>query len=181
MQDFGSVKVEEHVHGDTLWVALRARGAEWSWLTAEDALRLARHWMCRPTARRLPRRNGEPPPDASQPAVPGGSARAGNAGYFPASYRWTRTTPGRAGLGCGRASEKRVRREAGPEPPRSSPGAPPGGRLPMTRRGWLAIVLLLAAGGGGFWWWSTRRPAPVEWQGYAEADFVKVGPTQQGC
>jgi hypothetical protein len=45
MQDFGSVKVEEHVHGDTLWVALRARGAEWSWLTADDALRLARHWM----------------------------------------------------------------------------------------------------------------------------------------
>ena len=31
------------------------------------------------------------------------------------------------------------------------------------------------AGGG------TRRiPSPIEWQGYAEADFVKVGPTQQG-
>jgi hypothetical protein len=44
-QDFGSVTVEEHVHGDTLWVAVRARGAEWSWLTQEDALRLARHWM----------------------------------------------------------------------------------------------------------------------------------------
>lgn len=45
MQDFGSVRVEEHVHGDTLWVAVRARGAEWSWLTPEDALRLAQHWM----------------------------------------------------------------------------------------------------------------------------------------
>jgi len=44
-QDFGSVTVEEHLRGDTLWVAVRARGAEWSWLTQEDALRLARHWM----------------------------------------------------------------------------------------------------------------------------------------
>jgi HlyD family secretion protein len=44
----------------------------------------------------------------------------------------------------------------------------------------LAIVLLLAAGGGGFWWWSTRSPPPVQWQGYADADFVKVGPTQSG-
>jgi hypothetical protein len=44
-QDFGAVKVEEHRHGDTLWVAVRARGAEWSWLTREDALRLAHHWM----------------------------------------------------------------------------------------------------------------------------------------
>jgi hypothetical protein len=45
MQNFGSVTVEEHVSGDTLWVAVRARGAEWSWLTPEDALRLATHWM----------------------------------------------------------------------------------------------------------------------------------------
>nr|WP_294529864.1 hypothetical protein [uncultured Rhodopila sp.] len=45
MQDLGSVVVEEHVHGDTRWVALRARGAEWSWLTPEDALRLARYWL----------------------------------------------------------------------------------------------------------------------------------------
>jgi HlyD family secretion protein len=41
------------------------------------------------------------------------------------------------------------------------------------------IILLLAAAGAG-WWWSTRVPPPVEWQGYAEADFIKVGPTQQG-
>jgi HlyD family secretion protein len=45
---------------------------------------------------------------------------------------------------------------------------------------WLAVVLLLAAGGGFGWWWSGRRPAPVAWQGYADADFVKIGPTQQG-
>jgi HlyD family secretion protein len=39
-------------------------------------------------------------------------------------------------------------------------------------------VLLAAVGAG--WWWTTRAIPPVEWQGYAEADFVKVGPTQQG-
>jgi hypothetical protein len=44
-QTFGSVSVEEHQHGDTKWVAVRARGAEWSWLTPDDALLLARHWM----------------------------------------------------------------------------------------------------------------------------------------
>jgi len=45
MQTFGPVSVEEHRSGDTLWVAVRARGAEWSWLTRDDALRLARLWM----------------------------------------------------------------------------------------------------------------------------------------
>ena len=34
-----------------------------------------------------------------------------------------------------------------------------------------------ASGGGQF---SAPRPATIAWQGYAEADFVKVGPTQQG-
>ena len=37
----GSVSIEEHIHGDTRWVAIRARGAEWSWLTPTDALVLA--------------------------------------------------------------------------------------------------------------------------------------------
>jgi HlyD family secretion protein len=50
----------------------------------------------------------------------------------------------------------------------------------VTKRLLLVIVLLIAAGGGVWWWWSARRPPPVMWQGYAEADFVKVGPTQQG-
>lgn len=49
----------------------------------------------------------------------------------------------------------------------------------MTRLVWLAMGLLLAAG-GGIWWWSGRSPPAIVWQGYAEADFVKVGPTQQG-
>jgi hypothetical protein len=41
----GSVSIEEHIHGDTRWVAIRARGAEWSWLTPTDALVLAQHWV----------------------------------------------------------------------------------------------------------------------------------------
>ena len=51
----------------------------------------------------------------------------------------------------------------------------------MNRRSVAATVifLLLAAAGAG-WWWTTRAPPPVLWQGYAEADFIKVGPTQQG-
>ena len=48
------------------------------------------------------------------------------------------------------------------------------------KRVFLAIVLLVVAGGGVWWWWSARLPPPVAWQGYAEADFVKIGPTQQG-
>jgi HlyD family secretion protein len=50
----------------------------------------------------------------------------------------------------------------------------------VTRRVWLAVVLLVAAGGGGLWWWSHRAAPTIMWQGYAEADFVKVGPTQPG-
>ena len=51
----------------------------------------------------------------------------------------------------------------------------------MTKRVWLAAApLLLLAVAGGIWWWSTRPPPPIVWQGYAEADFVMVGPTQQG-
>lgn len=42
-----TVKFEEHVHGGTVWVAIRARGAEWSWLTQEEAARLGREWAAR--------------------------------------------------------------------------------------------------------------------------------------
>lgn len=49
----------------------------------------------------------------------------------------------------------------------------------MTWRLRIAIVVLLV-GGAGAWWWYHRAPAPVVWQGYADADYVKVGPTQQG-
>jgi hypothetical protein len=35
--------IEERVlPGDTRWVAIRARGAEWSWLTPEEAVALGR-------------------------------------------------------------------------------------------------------------------------------------------
>jgi HlyD family secretion protein len=43
----------------------------------------------------------------------------------------------------------------------------------------IAVVILLAAAAGAGWW-HYRAPAPVVWQGYADADYVKVGPTQQG-
>jgi HlyD family secretion protein len=50
----------------------------------------------------------------------------------------------------------------------------------LDRRVILVIVVCAAALAV---WWFLLRPRPtavVEWQGYAEADFVKVGPTQQG-
>ncbi len=37
--------VEERVHGDTVWIALRSRGADWSWLTPEEAVQLGREWI----------------------------------------------------------------------------------------------------------------------------------------
>jgi hypothetical protein len=40
-----SLKSEEHVHGETVWVAVRSRGADWSWLTPEEAVRLGREWI----------------------------------------------------------------------------------------------------------------------------------------
>ena len=50
----------------------------------------------------------------------------------------------------------------------------------MARRAQIAIVLLFAVGSGTWWWANHRRSAPIAWQGYAEADYVRVGPTQQG-
>ena len=37
--------VEEHVHGETIWVALRSRGADWSWITPEEAVQLGRRLL----------------------------------------------------------------------------------------------------------------------------------------
>src|SRR5579864_612568 len=54
------------------------------------------------------------------------------------------------------------------------------GSSPMSRRLIAITVTIVLAAAGAGWWWMTRVPPSVEWQGYAEADFVKVGPTQQG-
>jgi hypothetical protein len=40
MSHSSPLAVEEHVHGDTVWVAVRSRGAEWSWLTPDEAVEL---------------------------------------------------------------------------------------------------------------------------------------------
>ena len=50
----------------------------------------------------------------------------------------------------------------------------------MSRR--IVVLLGVAAALGALLWFFLRQgaPAPEEWQGYADADFVKVGPTQQG-
>ena len=37
--------VEEHIHGETVWVALRSRGADWSWLTPDEAVELGHKWI----------------------------------------------------------------------------------------------------------------------------------------
>lgn len=33
------------IEGDAEWVAIRARGAEWSWLTPAEAAELGRQWV----------------------------------------------------------------------------------------------------------------------------------------
>jgi hypothetical protein len=38
------VNVQERVVGGVRWIAIRARGAEWSWLTPQEAAELAREW-----------------------------------------------------------------------------------------------------------------------------------------
>ena len=36
---------EQTADGETVWVAIRARGAEWSWLTPAEAAHLGRRWV----------------------------------------------------------------------------------------------------------------------------------------
>jgi len=33
------------VAGETVWVAIRARGAEWSWLTPQEAAQIGQQWV----------------------------------------------------------------------------------------------------------------------------------------
>jgi HlyD family secretion protein len=72
-----------------------------------------------------------------------------------------------------------------PNPPLASsagePGRARGGMgVLLAKRVLLAIFALSVLGAGaGLWRW--YRPAvPMPWQGYAEADYVKVAPTQAG-
>jgi len=50
----------------------------------------------------------------------------------------------------------------------------------MTGRLVLLLGILVAAMIGAGAWWYRGAAAPTAWHGYAEADYVKVGPTQQG-
>ena len=45
MLNIGSVTMEEHTHGETVWVAVRSRGADWSWLKPDEAVELGRSWI----------------------------------------------------------------------------------------------------------------------------------------
>lgn len=41
-----SYSIEERTMGDaTRWIAIRARGAEWSWLTPDEAAIIGRAWL----------------------------------------------------------------------------------------------------------------------------------------
>jgi hypothetical protein len=41
-----SYSVEERIiQAETVWVAIRARGAEWSWLTPAEAARIGQQWV----------------------------------------------------------------------------------------------------------------------------------------
>ena len=50
----------------------------------------------------------------------------------------------------------------------------------MDRRTILLLGVVLAVAAAFVVFWLQKAPAEAAWQGYAEADFVKVGPTQQG-
>ncbi len=43
----------------------------------------------------------------------------------------------------------------------------------------LAVLVLLVAGGAA-WWWFPAAPPPNTWQGYVDAEFVRIGPPLQG-
>jgi hypothetical protein len=45
MSNPSPISVEERQVGGTTWVALRARGPIWSWLTPDEAVEIARAWL----------------------------------------------------------------------------------------------------------------------------------------
>ena len=47
-QAISAYSVEERIVGEaTIWVAIRARGAEWSWLTPAEAAYLGKQWVAK--------------------------------------------------------------------------------------------------------------------------------------
>jgi hypothetical protein len=45
MPNSAALVVEERRYGDKTWVALRARGSEWSMLTPDEAIQVAKSWL----------------------------------------------------------------------------------------------------------------------------------------
>jgi len=48
------------------------------------------------------------------------------------------------------------------------------------RRALLPLIVLAIAAAGGAWWWQNRANGPPGWQGYVDADYVRVSPTLGG-
>ena len=44
----------------------------------------------------------------------------------------------------------------------------------------LATIVLLAAGAAAGWWWADHIARPLAWQGYVDAEYVRVSPTLTG-
>ena len=44
----------------------------------------------------------------------------------------------------------------------------------------IVVMVILGAGIGWLWWSQQRYTTSPAWQGYAEADYVKVAPVDQG-
>ena len=50
----------------------------------------------------------------------------------------------------------------------------------MMKRTMLAVVAIAAGAGAAGWWWLSREPDTASWQGYADAEYVRVSPTLTG-
>ena len=48
------------------------------------------------------------------------------------------------------------------------------------KRALLAVPLLVVCAGAAGWWWMSRASDPGAWQGYVEAEYVRVSPTLTG-
>ena len=48
------------------------------------------------------------------------------------------------------------------------------------KRAPLAVALLVVCAGAAGWWWMSRASDPEAWQGYVEAEYVRVSPTLTG-